>query len=77
MQAGGHEFESRYLHEDFFESPDEALHSRISLLIEGAQERRTDLQNIRERGNRRFPSATVFQKNLSVAVLINCQIHVP
>ena len=65
LQAGGHEFESRYLHEDFFGSSAEGAGWRISLLIGARQRLWMNLQNIRERGNRRFPSATCLQKNLS------------
>ena len=62
LQAGGHEFESRYLHEDFFGSSAEGAGWRISLLIGARQRLWMNLQNIRERGNRRFPSATAYKK---------------
>ena len=66
LQAGGHEFESRYLHEDFFESSDNGSGRYVSLLTITGGERWTNLQNIRERENRRFSSAADwFQKNLS------------
>ena len=51
LQAGGHEFESRYLHADFFESPDSGSGRDASLLAMTGRKRWMDLQNIREREN--------------------------
>ena len=57
LQAGGHEFESRYLHESFFESADNGTKRLASLLaITGAGHWR-HLQNAREREDRRSSSA--------------------
>ena len=62
LQAGGHEFESRYLHADFFGSADDVLGHPVSLLTTDGTEQWMHLQNIRERENCRFSSATGLQK---------------
>ena len=62
LQAGGHEFESRYLHADFFGSAVDVLRCPVSLLTADGAEQRMHLQNIRERENRRFSSATAYKK---------------
>ena len=66
LQAGGHEFESRYLHADFFGSAYEVMCSPVSLLTADGTEHRMHLQNIRERENLWFSSAAGLQKNLSI-----------
>ena len=62
LQAGGHEFESRYLHADFFGSAYDVLRRPVSLLTADGTEQRMHLQNIRERENLDFRVPRAYKK---------------
>ena len=48
LQAGGHEFESRYLHESFFESADNVTARYTNLFVYIGTVHWRHLQNVRE-----------------------------